>query len=149
VTGLAEASCGVLVATADGALCLVDPTATRVVWRREGLGEGAGAPAAAGKVAAVADRGGRVRLFGLCDGAPAGSIELGAEPRFGLLGVDGRLVAALSDGRLWVHDPTSGQTQVDAHVKVDPRRPASDLGDGSIAVPVAPASLMVVPLPKR
>jgi len=95
-----------------------------------------------------AARAGTVRLFSALDGAPRGERMAGAEPRGGLLAVSGRVVASLTDGRLWILDAGTGTVVTDSPLKGTSRFPAADLGDGTIAVPAQGNGITSVPIGK-
>lgn len=146
IVGLAADAERVYALADDGTLHAVAGASRKVAWSRPGLGDVVGRPAVAAGVVAIADRTGRVRIFGAADGAAKGVHELGSVPRDGLAAVGARLAAALSDGRLWVYDVAAQTVIVDAPLEGTARLAPADLGDGSVAVPANGNGLAVVPL---
>jgi hypothetical protein len=132
----------------DGSLTSVDGATKVVRWRRAGLGEVVGSPAEVGETVGVTDRAGRVHLLATADGAARGVKEMGSEARGGLLAVQGRLVAALVDGRVWAYDVASGSLLLDAPFRGTGRFPAADIGGGRMVAPAQGGALALFTLPR-
>jgi outer membrane protein assembly factor BamB len=148
VVGLASDAKRVYALTEDGALHAVGGTDQQVAWTRPGLGDVMGNPAVAAGVIAVAQRGGRVALFHAADGAPKGGRETGSPARDGLVASGDRVVAALSDGRLWIYDAARDSVIVDAPLEGTARIGPSVTDDGIVIAPAGGNGIAALPLPK-
>jgi tetratricopeptide (TPR) repeat protein/outer membrane protein assembly factor BamB len=150
VIGLAADAEKVYALAEDGTLYAVGGSGSNeIAWTRQGLGDVVGRPAPApGGVVAVADRSGRVQFLSSKDGTPRSVREMGASPRGGVIAMGDRIVAALSDGRMWVYSVSADSAVVDAPLEGTSRLAPADLGDGSVALPAAGNGVAVVPLPK-
>jgi len=147
VVGLASDDRRVYALTEDGALHAVAGGDLTVAWTRPGLGNVVGHPAVAASVVAVADHSGRVVMLKVADGALKGVRETGAPTRDGLVAAGDRVVAALSDGRLWVYDVVKDRVIVDAPLEGTARiGPA--VVDDMVVVPAAGNGIAALPLPK-
>ncbi|HVG94770.1 MAG TPA: PQQ-binding-like beta-propeller repeat protein [Planctomycetota bacterium] len=145
IVGLAVSERGVLALSADGTLLAVGPDG-EVLWRRPGLGDVIGAPAEAGGVVLVAERGGHVRVVDAATGVVKGDHDLSAAVVGSLVADGGRVGAALADGRVWIHAPGVG-TLVDGTLGGTLRVAPAPLGGGAWAVPAAGGTIGVFSFP--
>jgi outer membrane protein assembly factor BamB len=118
-----------------------------ILWRRPALGDVLGHPAEAGGEVYVGERSGHVRVVDAASGVVKRDHDLGSAPVGGLVAARGRVVAALSDGRVWVHEPGKG-TLVDGALGGTLRLAPVVLGDGALAVPTAGGTIGVFDPPK-
>jgi len=146
VVAVAGTPDGVLSVTSNGTLALLSPDG-RLRWEREAVGDPSGPPAQTGTTVGLCDRRGRVVLFRASDGAPLGSVELGREAVGGLRATAQRLIASLSDGRLWIYDPDALVTHCEAPLAAPPHFPPEPLGSDAVAVSDGVGNLSLLRLP--
>jgi outer membrane protein assembly factor BamB/tetratricopeptide (TPR) repeat protein len=146
VLGIAEHADGLYATTSDGTLHALDRRG-EPRWTVTALGQLVGGPAVAADRVAVVDRRGRVLLFHAASAAPEGQVDLKGEVAGHLVGEQGLLMAAISDGRLWIHDAARGVALANVDLGATVRFAPAALGGGRAAVP-AGNGLAVILLPR-
>jgi outer membrane protein assembly factor BamB len=146
VLGLAGTDDGLLATTADGSLVSLDATGA-VRWKRDGVGDPVGPPAAAGTVAAFIDRAGRVARFDARSGEPMDVLPLGAPAPTGLVRIGTLLVTMREDGRLWAYDSAADVVLLDVKMGDAPSCPPAPLPGDRIVLGTSDGKLHVVEAP--
>ncbi len=147
VLALSADADGMYATTAGGALLALTPEGSER-WRHAKVGDLVGAPARAGAVVAVVERGGRLVTFAAKDGESAREYDCGGRPVAGPIGSAATVFLQKRDGSLWCCDTSDGRVLLNAGATFRTRFGPTLLPGARIALEVAQGKLGVIPAPR-